>query len=116
MTDDERAYAEKEAREDFERDLTTRLDRAIRVPIGAIAPAHHFAAPILECRRMFIAGHFFGCITLTQAVAEAVARFLVTANNLTVPDMNDYGSVVNALQKNRAIPVISDGGKGDAAL
>ena len=104
MSDDRRAYAEMEARTDFERHLTTRLDRAIRVPIGAIAPAHHFATPILECRQMFIAVHFFGCITLTQAVAEAVARFLVTKNKLTVPDMNDYGSVVNALTEGSGQP------------
>lgn len=107
MTDEERAYAEKEMREDFERSVQARLDRASRVPISAIAPPEHFAGPILECRSMFIAGHFYGCITLTQAVAEALARFLLTKNSLTVPDLNDYGTVVNALQRDRANPVIS---------
>lgn len=105
---DERDYTEKQMREDFERNLPARLDRMIRVPIGSIGPLHHFATPILECRRMFIAGHFYGCISLVQAVAEAVARFLLSKNpHLTVPDPNEYATVVNTLQRDRANPVIT---------
>lgn len=108
MEFNERVYFEKQMREDFDRTFEARLNRMIRVPIGSIGPSHHFAAPILECRRMFIAGHFFGCISLVQAVAEAVARFLLSKNpHLSVQDPNEYGTVVNALQRDRANPVIT---------
>jgi hypothetical protein len=44
-------------------------------------PNVHFAAPSAECSLLFRDGHYYGCIALTQAVAEALVRFLCTKNS-----------------------------------
>ena len=57
---------------------------------------------------MFIDGHFFGCITLTQSVAEGIARFVLSKNaHVIVKDPSDHEAVINALQKDRSRPVVS---------
>ncbi len=41
---------------------------------------HHFASASAECRELFRDRHFYGCIALTQAVAEALVKFLCKRN------------------------------------
>jgi hypothetical protein len=101
-------YVEDYLRQEFEHRLKVKVDRTIRVPVQQFAPAHYFAEPTQECRRMFVDGHFFGCITLTQSVAEAIARFVLSKNpQVVVNDPTDHAAVVNALQKDHSSPVIS---------
>ena len=56
--------------------LAARADRAARTSIHGVIPGHFFSAASSECRDAFIDGHFYACISLSQAVAEALSRFL----------------------------------------
>jgi hypothetical protein len=58
--------------------LASRTDRAARTSIHAIIPDEFFAAASSECRDVFIDGHYYACISLSQAVAEGLAQFLGT--------------------------------------
>jgi hypothetical protein len=53
-----------------------RAERAARSIIHGIIPQHFFSAASSECRELFVDGHFYGCISLAQAVAEGLTRFL----------------------------------------
>lgn len=68
-----------------------RATRYLQVKPHIIIPNEHFAAPSTECSLLFRDGHFFGCIALTQAVAEALARFLCEVN---------FGRHDNVFEKN----------------
>jgi len=56
--------------------------RKTRVRIHKFIPGEFFSAASSECRKLFIDGHFYGCITLAQAVAEGIAKFLAEKNSL----------------------------------
>ena len=43
-------------------------------------PYTKFAPASAECTLLFRDGHFYGCIALSQAVTEAIARFLCQKN------------------------------------
>jgi hypothetical protein len=54
------------------------IDGTDRVHFSVIEPPEWFAPASTECREMFTDGHFYGCITVAQAVAEFLAtKFLV---------------------------------------
>lgn len=56
--------------------LPARLERAARTHVHELIPSHFFSAASSECRDTFIDGHFYACVSLAQAVAEALVRFL----------------------------------------
>jgi len=58
-----------------------RATRYLQVKPHIIIPNEHFAAASAECSLLFRDGHFYGCIALTQAVAEALVRFLCKTNS-----------------------------------
>lgn len=53
-----------------------RAERAGRTKVHGVIPNHFFSAASSECRDVFIAGHYYASISLAQAVAEGLARFL----------------------------------------
>ena len=59
-----------------------RTGRAGRTRIHGVIPSGFFAAASSECRDVFIDGHYYACITLAQAVAEGLARFLGDCHRL----------------------------------
>jgi hypothetical protein len=59
-----------------ETQLAGHIERAARTRIHGVIPNHFFSAVSSECRDVFIDGHYYGCISLAQAVAEGLARFL----------------------------------------
>lgn len=63
-------------REHFEAELPQRLRRASAVKLQPFIPAHWFAAAASECAGMYIAGFFYGAISLAQAYVEALSRYL----------------------------------------
>lgn len=73
--------AEQIIRLSFEATFAERVDRRVRVKPHSIIPDHYFSAASVECRDMFVAGYFYGCISLVQAVAEGVSRFVAEANS-----------------------------------
>lgn len=55
-----------------------RYTRALRTRVHRMIPPEWFAPASTECREMFTDDHFYGCITVPQAVGEALAtKFLV---------------------------------------
>jgi hypothetical protein len=54
--------------------LNERVDRLLQVSRLQFVPMGPFAAPSAECVELFRDGRFYGCITLVQAVTEAVIR------------------------------------------
>jgi hypothetical protein len=75
---------EKDMRATFEASLPHRLDRASRVKLQHIIPAHWFAAAASECVGMYIAGFFYGAISVAQAYIEALSRFLAEHHRVRV--------------------------------
>jgi hypothetical protein len=69
-------------REWDEHRLVARIERADRTSVHGVIPGHFFSAASSECRDAFIDGHFYACISLCQAVAEALSRYLGDAHKL----------------------------------
>ena len=53
-----------------------RAERAARTEVHGVIPNQFFAAASSECRDLFIDGHYYGCISLAQAVAEGLSSYL----------------------------------------
>ncbi len=56
--------------------LQHRVERAGRTQVHGVIPNHFFAPASSECRDAFINGHFYASISLAQAVAEGISKFL----------------------------------------
>ncbi len=67
---------EQDMRAHFEASLPQRIERASRVKLQNIIPAQWFAAAASECAGMYVAGFFYGSISVAQAYVEALSRFL----------------------------------------
>ena len=59
-----------------------RAERADKTRVHGIIPLQFFAAASSECRELFIDGHFYGCVSLAQAVAEGLTRFLASCHQI----------------------------------
>ena len=76
----QRILTEDGIKQDFEQTLPSRMERYLKVKPHGIVPRTEFAPASTECTLLFRDGHFYGCIALSQAVAEALARFLCRRN------------------------------------
>jgi hypothetical protein len=76
--------SEQLARHD-EATLAQRTERYASSRVHGIIPNQWFAAASSECRDMYVDGHFYGCISLSQAVAEGIAKFLLEKHSLADP-------------------------------
>lgn len=81
--------------------LVGRSERAAGTKVHGIISNHFFSAASSECRDVFIDGHYYGCISLAQAVAEGLARFLGDLHQ--VGAKNDPARRVHMLQAKGAI-------------
>lgn len=75
---------ERDMRASFEASLPHRLRRASRVKLQHFIPAHWFATAASECAGMYIAGFFYGAISVAQAYVEALSRFLAEHHGVRV--------------------------------
>lgn len=91
----QRTQVEDSIKQEFEQTLSDRVTRYLKVKPHVIVPYTHFSVASAECSLLFRDGHFYGCIALTQAVAEALVRFLCQSNSWK-PD-NDFERNVNDL-------------------
>jgi hypothetical protein len=66
----------------FEAKLENRLDRASRTKIHGIIPFHYFSVASSECRNMFLDAYFYGCISVAQAMAEAISKFICRVHSV----------------------------------
>jgi hypothetical protein len=92
--------AEQLRRHDDSR-LAGRADRAARTAVHGVIPNHFFSAASSECRDVFIDGHYYGCISLAQAVAEGLSNYLGRLHK--VGAKNDPRQRVHRLRTNGVI-------------
>jgi len=71
---------EETLRGEFEATLEDRVDRYLGVKPHEIVAHTHFAQVSTEISLLFRDGHFYGCIALSQAVGEAIARLMCQRN------------------------------------
>jgi hypothetical protein len=71
-------------RASFEAEIPERLRRASLVRLQNIIPAHWFSAAASECAGMYIAGFFYGAISVTQAYVEALSKYLAEQHKIKV--------------------------------
>ncbi len=72
---------EESIKQELEQTLASRVQRYLKVKPHGIVPYTKFAPASAECTFLFRDGHFYGCIALAQAVAEAIVRFLCQRNS-----------------------------------
>ncbi len=94
--EDECKQIETNLRRLFENDLPTYAERRLRVKLHQFIPDAYFAVASDECLNAFVAGHFYSCIMVCQAVAEGIAQFLAESNNVSKSD--DHKALINKLQ------------------
>lgn len=80
----EKAQTKDTLKQMFELTLDERIERRLEVKPHGIIPNSHFAAVSAECYSLYQDGHYYGTISLTQAVAEALLRYLCEKNKLKV--------------------------------
>ena len=68
-------------KQEMEQTLSLRAERYSKVKPHGIIPYTPFAPASAECPLLFRDGHFYGCIALVQAAAEAISRFMCEKNS-----------------------------------
>ena len=68
----------------FEASLPDRARRAAAVELQQFIPAHWFAAAASECAGMYIAGFFYGAISVAQAYVEALSKYLAEHHRVRI--------------------------------
>jgi len=76
----QREMTEDAIKQEFEQTFSSRVERYLKVKPHGIIPFTEFAPVSAECTFLFRDGHFYGAIALSQAVAEAIAKFLCRKN------------------------------------
>ncbi|MDZ4781225.1 MAG: hypothetical protein SGJ19_13305 [Planctomycetia bacterium] len=97
---------EHDLRRQFEFRLPAMVARQANLQTQPFIPDAFFAQASAECQRLFVEGHDYACILLTQAVAEGIARFLAEKNNVKV-FANDHRAQINLLQHAPGPPAIT---------
>lgn len=76
----ERARTKDSLEQEFKLTLMQRVGRYLKAKPHSIIPNTPFAAASSECSCLYRDGHFYGCISLTQSVSEALVKFLCRKN------------------------------------
>src|SRR4051812_24024094 len=98
---------EEELKSDDARTLCERAGRLMQVSRLQIVPSGPFAAPSAECIELFRDGRFYGCITLAQAVTEAVIRHIYWTE-FPNADRNKFLRLPDRLEALQQLGVIRD--------
>jgi hypothetical protein len=77
-------WVRQQIQEDDEGKFEQRVERVLRVNFHRISPHHWFNFASTECRDLFRDGHFYGCICLSQSVAEGLAKFVLEVNAVRI--------------------------------
>ena len=87
----QRAQTTDSLKQEFEQTLPERVERYLQVKPHIIIPNAPFTVPSTECSLLFRDGHFYACIALVQAVAEAIVRYICDI---------DFGRHAKVFEKN----------------
>jgi len=77
----EKRILEDTLKQEFEITLQDRIDRYLKVKPHGIIPNTPFARASSECSKAYRDGQFYGCISLTQSVAESLVKHLCKCNS-----------------------------------
>ena len=102
---DEEEWNAKQMHARFEASFPHRLRRASAVKLQHFIPAHWFAAAASEFAGMYIAGFFYGAISVAQAYVEALSQYL--AEHHHVPVRKDPGERCRRLRRKNIISAAS---------
>jgi hypothetical protein len=75
-----RKQVEENLRQLYEQSLQERIKRYLEVKPHPVVSYHHFSPVSAECIELYRDGHFYGCISLSQSVIEALVKFLCKRN------------------------------------
>ena len=90
---------EESIKQEIEQTLSLRAQRYLKVKPHGIVPYTQFASVSAECNLLFRDGHYYGCITLTQSVTEAIVRFLCQKNSWK-PEKDFENNINKLLNRN----------------
>jgi hypothetical protein len=85
---------ENHLRRRFESDLPARINRTETMSYQRIIGAHYFAAASSQCLELYRDGYMLGCVMCSQALLEAVLKFVAQRNGM------EYKKEVEELIKN----------------
>jgi len=97
----EKARLKDTLKQMFDLTLEQRIKRSLELKPHGMIPNSHFAAVSAECHLLYRDGHYYGTISLTQAVAEALVKFLCNVNGWR-PD-KEFEENLRKLEKRRKI-------------
>ena len=83
--------------ESFNSTLSTRVDRYLKINVHDIIPYHFFSNASSECKQMYVDGHYYGCISLSQAVAEGLSKFIIEIKKIRAS--KDFKTRIDRLTK-----------------
>lgn len=95
-------------KQDFIGTLDERLSRYQKLDFIKVTPNAHFAPISAECIFLYRDGHFFACIALSQAVAEAIVRLMCERSKFGASISKDYERNVENLKKRKIQPNCSE--------
>jgi hypothetical protein len=98
-TDEWRQFLKASLRSELERTLDERIDRYVSVNRQQFIPSHHFSPAISECLGLYRDGNFISCVMVTQAITEAIARFVAERNGITQGEKEQKQQMVGRLQQ-----------------
>ncbi len=99
-----RAQLEDMLRQECLGTISERVTRYLELNFTEVTPNEQPFAPIsAECILLYRDGHFFACIALCQAVAEAIVRDLCKKNRLRTS--KDFKTNTNRLCENKKISI-----------
>jgi hypothetical protein len=84
---DPKEFQKERMRTALEADIDNRVKRGLRTSVHPVIPYHYFSLASSECRDLFIDGRFYGCISLCQAMVEALIRFLCKTKRIASGDV-----------------------------
>jgi len=97
----ERIWTEDSIRQEFEGTLHERVERYLQVKPINIIPNAPFAPVSSECAKLFRDGYSYACISLAQAVAEGIVRYVLAKNSCEGEKVFEKG--VDKLHKRKFI-------------
>jgi len=98
-----RRMTEDDLRARFEATIEQRVDRYREISHQPMTSFQHFADASAECVSLYTDGYFLSTVMVTQAVAEAIRRFVVERNGTKITNKSDGPSVVTLLVENGII-------------
>lgn len=75
-------HIESHLRRRFEADLEARVRRTQELTYQRVIGGHYFAAASTQCLELYRDGYMLGCIMCSQALLEAVLKFVAQRNQM----------------------------------